>query len=232
MKNKTETPALPVVKKSVKHIFTTEETAVLHNDFRQAYANQKAVESEFDSVKASYKAKVTEAESRMATLDATINAGFEMRVKECVVVFRPADRKKDFYLKEVVASAGNTVGLVPILTEEMTQDDFEQDLLQAESAFESRTDLPLWALDNDKGKIVVGRLAGKWFSAVRGNIGNHRLEERLDSEQKCFKQREVAIESAGNRVVAWIETTLGKEVAKGFQDGINAVLESERGKVE
>ena len=232
MKNTTKEPALPVVKKSVKHIFTIPEIAQLNVDFRLADKTVHSIETEFDSIKASYKAKTTEAESRKETIGTALDAGFEMRIKECVVVFRPADRKKDFHLKEVVTEAGNTVGLVPILTEEMTKDDFEQDLLQAESAFESRTDLPLWSLDNDSGKIVVGKLAGKWFSAVRGNIGNHRLEERLDSEQKCFKLREVAIETAGGRVVAWIETTLGKEVAKGFQLGIDKVLEAERGKVE
>jgi hypothetical protein len=229
MKNTTKEPALPVVKKSVKHIFTIPEIAQLNVDFRLADKTVHSIETEFDSIKASYKAKTTEAESRKETIGTSLDAGFEMRIKECFVVFRPADRKKDFHLKE---SFTEPFALPPILTEEMTKDDFEQDLLQAESAFESRTDLPLWSLDNDSGKIVVGKLAGKWFSAVRGNIGNHRLEERLDSEQKCFKLRDVAIETAGGRVVAWIETTLGKEVAKGFQLGIDKVLEAERGKVE
>lgn len=130
-----------IVKKSVKHIFSPNETKQLNVDFRQSYANLKAVEADADSVKSQLKAKVTEAESRMETLNATLQAGFEMRDKECIVVFRPADRKKDFYL---ASPAGDKLFMEPALTEAMTQQDFEQDLVQAESVFSDKTDLVMW----------------------------------------------------------------------------------------
>lgn len=224
-----------VIKKNVKHTFTPEEIAGLNTEFRQSFANLKSVEAEFDSVKASYKAKTTEAESRMETLNATLQAGFEMRQKDCVVIFRPADRKKDFYLPD--AFDDNNPGIpkpdaAPVAVEDMTQDDFEQDLIQVEGEFEHRVELPLWDAGSDKGKLVVGFLRGRWFAAVRGNVGALKLEERLNSEQPATKKRIDAIVRAEKRVNEWLKTNLGKDTAKGFADAIEKVVEGEREKVE
>lgn len=241
MKKEEVKPAKPpVVKRNVKHTFTTDETSLLHVEFRQAYANLGAVESEFEAVKAQHKAKITEAEARMETLNSQLQAGFETRTKDCVVLFRPADKKKDFYvLAEVEAlSAEDFVEAVtdrkilPAVIEDMTSEDFEQDLLQAEAAFESRSEIPLWNAAGDSGKIVVGRLGKKWYSALRGNIGGQRIDERMDSEQKGVKEREDAVGTAGKRAMAWLEATLGKETAGGFVPGIVAALDGEKGKVE
>jgi hypothetical protein len=63
------TPIKPKIEtKSIKHTFTPEEVLQLNGDFRRSYDSLKSVEAEFDSVKATYKAKTTEAESRMETL--------------------------------------------------------------------------------------------------------------------------------------------------------------------
>jgi len=91
------TPKL--IKRSVKHVFTPEETAALNVDFRNSFANLKAVEAEFDSVKASYKAKTTEAASRMETLATTLQAGFEIRDQNCVLVLDFKAGKKFYYLE-------------------------------------------------------------------------------------------------------------------------------------
>jgi len=231
MKNTESKPI--IVKKNVRHDFTPEETAALNVDFRQSFANLKAVEAEFDNVKALWKSKTTEAESRMEVLNATLQAGFEMRQKDCVVVFRPADKKKDFYLVDALAFDGKPVeGDEPILTEDMTQADFEQDLIQAEAAFDNKVEIILWEAGNDIGRMIVGSQGGKWFAAVRGNVGGIKIEERLDSEQMATKKRFDAITRAGRRVNDWLKANLGKDTAKGFEAGIIEAVEGEKEKAE
>lgn len=229
---KTE-PKYQTVKKNVRHDFTADEIKQLNVDFGQAYDTLGAVESEFDNVKAVWKAKTTEAESRLTTLRATINAGFEHRLKDCAVVFRPADKKKDFYL--VVDGQPAAIGdevLKPVATEDMTQADFEQDLIQAESGFENRVELELWRAGNDLGLLVVGKLKNRWFTAVRANVGAVRIEERLDSEQVACKNRFGALELASTRLAKWLKANLGKDAAKGFEEAIFAVVDGEKEKAE
>jgi hypothetical protein len=218
-----------IVKKSVRHDFTPPEIAGLNVDFRQSFANLKAVEAEFDNVKALWKSKTTEAESRMEVLNATLQAGFEMRQKDCVVVFRPADKKKDFYLLEGYSP---DLSIEPVLTEDMTQADFEQDLIQAEAAFGDRVELILWQAGNGVGRMIVGSQGGKWFAAVRGNVGAIKIEERLDSEQMATKKRFDAITRADRRVNDWLKANLGKDTAKGFEAEIIEVIEGEKEKAE
>lgn len=222
-----------IVKKSVKHTFTPEETKQLNVDFRQSYANLKAVEADADSVKSQLKAKITEAESRMETLNATLQAGFEMRDKECVVIFRTADKKKDFYLPDSILEDGHpTASATPVITEAMTPQDFEQDLFQAEAAFESKAELILWQAGNDLGRLIIGSLQGKWFTALRGNVGAQKIEERLDGEQSATKKRFEAVQRAAKRAGEWLAATLGKEASKGFTEPIAKVVEGEREKAE
>lgn len=222
------------IKKSVRHDFTADEIKQLNVDFGNAYDTLRATEAEFDNVKAVWKAKTTEAESRMTTLRATINAGFEQRLKDCVVIFRPTDGKKDFYLAETF-STGSISGQISaeaklLCTEDMTQADFEQDLIQADSAFENRGEIELWNAEADCGLIVVGSQGGKWFAAVRGSVGKHRIEERLDSEQPASKKRFDAIQRASNRVNEWLKSTLGRDAAKGFEEAIYQAVEAEKEK--
>lgn len=216
-----------IVKRQVKHTFEPAEIAQLNVEFGQAYDTLQTIEAEFASVKASYKAKLEEAGSRMVTLRATINAGFELRLTELQVIFRPADKKKDFYLL-----AGPIENQAPLLTEDMSPEDFQQDLIQAESIFSKRQELTLWAAGDDHGILIVGQLGGKWYSALRGNVGTIKVEERLDSEQKAYKTREGAIIIAADRALKWLEEILGPETMKGFLEGINKVLKAETGKVE
>jgi hypothetical protein len=225
---KPETKTEPIrVNKNVKHSFTPEEIAALHTEFRQSYSNLKAVECEFDNVKAVWKAKTTEGESRMATLDATLQAGFEMRLKECEVRLRPKDGKKDFFLVEDGKAAKE-----PTCTEPMTKEDFQQELIQAEAKFDAREEIELFKpTEQDRGVLVVGRLGGKWFSALRVKIGKLELNERLDAEQKCVKERTAAVSIAVKRVNDWAKTNL-KDLAKGFTDQFNTVLEAHKERVE
>lgn len=204
--------------KSVKHTFTTDEVNQLNVDFRQSYSNLKAVESEFDNVKAVWKSKTTEAESRMETLSATLQAGFEMRQERCRVVLDPKQSKKFFYLETAAQDAD------PVLTEAMTEADFQTELLEAESKFDAREDIELFApVNGDSGVMTVGRLDKKWFAALKVKIGTRIISERLDSEQTCSKKRSVMIERCLGRLNTWLKENLGHEEAKGFQNSLALV---------
>ena len=216
-------PTKPKIEtKSVKHTFTPDEITGLNGDFRRSYDSLKAVEAEFDSVRATYKSKITEAESRMATLSATLNAGFEMRQEKCVVVFCPKESKKYYFLGEVA------VELEPenaVLVEPMTPADFQAELIEAEAKFELREEIPLFTPANDdNGTLIVGRFGKKWYAALRVKIGTRILGERLDSEQPASKERFDAVKRGCRRFSDWLTDNLGAEAAMGFQNGIADVL--------
>jgi hypothetical protein len=213
-----------IVKRSVKHIFTTEEVAQLNTEFRQSFANLKSVEAEFDSVKASYKAKTTEAESRMETLNATLQAGFEHREKPLAVVMDMKLGKKFFYLESDLVEGELPKKSEPVIVEAVTDADRQQELLEAEAKFESKEDIQLFqATENDRGVLTVGRLDGKWYSALRVKIGTRKIEERLDSEQACSKKRFDQITRSCKFFSDWLDKNLGREEAKGFKNGIELV---------
>lgn len=211
--------------KDIKHVFTAEELADLNVRFRQSYQNLSAAEAEFENVKAVHKAKLTEAAAKMETLNATIGAGFEMRETKCRVVFDAANGKKSYW------PDGATE---PALVETMTAEDFELDLLTADSAFESREDIAIFdpTPEGDSGKIVVGKLGARWYSAARIIIGKHKLIERMDSEQVAFKKRADAVRTAAKRAQDWLVKSLGKETAKGFETGITAAVDSNKEREE
>lgn len=226
-------PKLKIVKRSVKHTFTPEETAAKNLDFRQAYDSVKAVEAEFDSIKASYKAKTTEAESRMENISATLNAGFEFRDKNLVLVLDLKDGKKHFYLEDDVDTSGELPKhLVPIITEPITDADRQQELIEAEARFEAREEIALFEpAADDSGVLIVGRLGSKWFSALRVKIGTREIKERLDSEQACSKKRPDQIKRACKRFGEWLEENLGHEEAKGFKNAV-ALVQAEHAERE
>ena len=215
------------VKKVVKHVFTEPERREMGNDLARAHGSVKQIETEFEGVKASYKAKISEKESAIETLSTNLVNGFTMKEKECRVVFDVPQSKKRFYAAE---SAENT----EVLAEEaMTQDDFQKELIEAESVFGKRKEIELFAsIDQDRGVLVVGQLKDRWYSALRISIGKKKLEERLDSEQKSFKQRYAAIKAAVSRSEEWLAASFGKESAKGFMDGLAAILDAEKDKEE
>ena len=238
MNDKDKKPLAPiVVKRTVQHKFSEQEVAKLNVDFRQAYAELKSKESAAKAAQNTHKALVAEASSRMDTLNALLQAGVEDRLKDCIVVFRPAAKKKDFYVKpedETVATVEQLVALgeKPVLIEDMAPEDFEQDLFRAESAFDDKAELVLWNVEADKGSIVVGKQNGKWFTALRCTIGNKSIIERLDAEQPCSKVRFDAIKRAGKRCTDWLAETLDKDVATGFKTKIDEVVEKNKELVE
>lgn len=174
MKDKPD--ALKIEVKNVKHVFTEAERNALGDSLARTIGAKRGNEAEFDQVKSSFKAKITENEARIDRLSTDLVNGFEMRDKKCIVVFRPKDRQKDYYLE------GTDPETQPLVTEEMTRDDYQADLLQAESKFDLREEINLFQpQENDAGILAVGKLAGNWFTALRVKIGKLELTERLDS---------------------------------------------------
>jgi hypothetical protein len=215
--------------KNIKHTFTGQEREQLGADLARSFGALRGIESEFDQVKASYKSKTAEAEAKIDRLSTDITNGFVMRDTACVVGYRPADKEKDFYVAD---KEGNPESTIPALTERMTTSDFQQELIEAESKFDAREEIELFKpAEGDQGILVVGRLAGKWFSALRVRIGKLELNERLDAEQKCFKARPDAISTAVKRVNDWAKTNL-KDLAAGFQESFKAVAEAHKERAE
>jgi len=225
------------VTKRIKHTLTTEETAGLNVEFRNAFQNLKVIEAEFDNVKATYKAKITEAESRMETLNATLTAGFDWRDEKCVVVLDAKNGNKLYLLASDVAAAQDNpelaANLKPVLVEKMTDEDYQTELFDAESEFEKREEIELFKpTENDSGIVVVGRLKDHWYGALRVKIGTRSIKERLDSEQTTCTVRAVQVERSCNRFIDWVKENLGREEAKGFQNQAALVSAAHRERVE
>lgn len=216
--------------KNIKHDFTLEERDIIGGELARAFGTLRGIENEFDQVKASYKSKTAEAEARIDRLSTDRSNGFVMRDTECFVCYRPADKEKDYFLSEAEAldlKHGN-----PVLTERMTADDFQQELIEAESKFNAREEIELFKpAEGDRGILVVGRLAGKWFSALRVKIGKLEMNERLDAEQKCVKARADAVSTAVNRFKEWSKANL-KDLAKGFEAAADEVIQNHKERAE
>lgn len=230
MKVTEETPKLKTEIKNVRHDFSGEEKQQLGGDLARAFGALRGIESEFDGIKASYKSKTAEAEAKIDRLSTDITNGFVMRDTPCFVTYRPSEKEKDYWMpnKEGTAPAPG----LPVLTERMTADDFQQELIEAESKFDCREEISLFQpTETDQGVLVVGRLANRWFSALRVNIGKLVLNERLDAEQKCVKYRPDAVAMAVKRFTAWSKENL-KDLAKGFTDSAQAVVEAHKERAE
>jgi hypothetical protein len=221
--------------KNVKHLYTGPEREQLGMDLARAFGTLRGVEVEFDQVKQSYKSKTAEAEARIDRLSTNINNGFDLRDASCVVVYRPADKEKDFFLETEAQPfiednylPEDWDGISPVLTERMTTDDFQQELIEAESKFDCREEIELFKpTESDRGILVVGRLAERWFSALRVKIGKLELTERLDAEQKCAAAVLVAVK----RFNTWAKKNL-KELAAGFAESASGVIEAHKERAE
>jgi len=221
---------MKIENKTVKYTFSHNEREQLGGELARSFGALRGIEAEFDQVKASYKSRTAEAEAKIDRISTNITNGFDMRDVDCFVAYRASDKEKDYYLLEEAAIAGDRTNVV--LTERMTADDFQQELIEAESAFDAREELELFTpVGDDRGVLVVGRMAGKWFSALRVKIGKLEINERLDAEQKCCINRSDAVASAVKRANDWSKKNL-KALADGFQSKFNAVADSQKERVE
>jgi hypothetical protein len=84
---------------------------------------------------------------------------------------------------------------------------------------------------SDAGILVVGRLNDRWFSAVRATVGNKSIDERLDSEQRSYKNRFDAIKVAAKNASQWLKDNF-KDHAKGFEAPIATAVEAHKERAE
>lgn len=213
--------------KFVRHDFTDIEKLQFGKDLGNAISAARAVDAEFNTVKAQFKLRTEEAKAKIDSLGTKLQSGFELREKRCRVVFDAPNRKKLFFLEEAPEDAA------PVLEEPMTSDDYQQDLIIADAAFENVTEIPLFPpAGADAGVLVVGRKNERWFGALRVKIGQKAVTEKLDTEQPSTKERADAVRKAANRAKEWILDNLGKDALQGFKAGIEEIVRANAEVVE
>lgn len=213
--------------KLVRHNYTPEERVKLSDDLVRLYGKARGIKSEFDQVKASFKSRKAEVEAKIEKISTDITNRWDMRNKRCRVEYQPKIRKKFFYAEDAPPGAD------PDCVEDMTKEDFQADLIQAESKFEVREEITLFPqAGSDRGVLVVGRLNGRWFSALRISVGGRQITERLDSEQKSVKERADAVKTAGKRALQWLTDNLGTKASKGFEASIGETIQNHKERSE
>jgi len=213
--------------KFVRHDFTVHEKLQFGKDLGNAISAARAVDAEFNTVKAQFKLRTEEAKAKIDSLGTKLQSGFELREKRCRVVYDAPNRKKLFFLEGAPDDAA------PVLEEPMTSDDFQQDLIIADAAFENVTEIPLFLpAGGDSGIIVIGRKNDRWFGALRIRIGQKAITEKLDTEQPSTKERSDAVRKAANRAKEWLFDNLGKDALQGFKAGIEEVIRANAEVVE
>lgn len=210
-------------KKKIQHKFTPSEVAQLHTDLLNSLADVDMVNGELEQVKASYKAKIAESQCRVTTLRANLGAGFEYRDVDCRCEYAPAIGKKNWYRTDTGELA---------LTEDMTQDDYQVELFEAEWVFNDRREYYLWQpKPKDQASLIIGRNVESWFVALRVRVGAFELQQRLDTEQVSFKNRSMAIEHGLYQLKQWLESNV-RDMAEGFYKSAFGVMEKEMVKEE
>jgi hypothetical protein len=210
-------------KKKIQHKYTPSEVAQLHTDLLNALSSVDRVNSELDQVKTTFKAKIAEQECRVVTIRSNLGAGFEFRDIDCRCEFAPAIGKKHWYRTDTGELA---------LTEEMSQDDFQRELFEAEEKFDEKREFKLWEpKSKDEAVMVIGRREDSWFVALRLRVGAFELQQRLDSEQVSFKMRSIAVEHGFVTMKEWVIRHLG-DMAEGFYKSAWDVLKPEMEKTE
>lgn len=219
-------PKHKIVKRSVKHTFTDQDHRQLGGDLARAIQEHRQVEAEFDQIKASFKAKTTAAEATIDKVSTDIANGFEYQDKPCIVIFDIPNGKKNFFLESDLDGSGQLpADSIPVITDNLTDADRQQELLDAESVFDAKEDIELFkAAGQDAGLLTIGRLENKWYAALRVKIGSRVLTERLDGEQPATKKRPDAVRRAVKRFAEWVGENLGVEASKGFVNDANLAI--------
>ncbi|MCC7375381.1 MAG: hypothetical protein IT581_12070 [Verrucomicrobiales bacterium] len=199
----------------VRHDFTTAEKVEKGSELARAMQKVQEREDELKASASAMKAGVDEAKAAARKIHTDVLNGFDTRMTRCRVVLRPKERKKEFYpeIKDGVFST------VPSITEDMTDEDYQLDLIASEQRFERRAEIAVFK----GGLIVLGRWKDKWHAALRVSIGAQGVQERLDPTAKSFKLRADAWTHTVKRLEKWVRDTLGDETWKGFEAGLEKI---------
>lgn len=229
--------------KQVRHNFSESEVNELGRQLARTLGEARTIEAEFDQVKAGFKARETECAARIDLLQTGITNGFEMRTARCLVMLRPAEGKKDYYLAD---DKGEALGRKksgalpnPVLTEDMLPADFQQSLPMDTgedypAGFERVEKIQFFtSAAGDHGSLEVGRKDGQWVSALNLKVGNTGLLETLgDADAAPFTVRYECLKGAVKRALVWLEENLDSETASGFEEQLWRPVRAQSGREE
>ena len=103
-----------------KHVFTNDETIDLARELGRVSTAINTLEAEKSATAKDYSFRIETAEIKRDSLSEKITSGYEMRPTDCVVIFDPKNRSKDYFRKDGSGMAENFIE-----RREMTQADFQ-----------------------------------------------------------------------------------------------------------
>jgi hypothetical protein len=130
--------------KSLKHTYTPEERQALGEEMAQQVNALRAIDSEFEQVKAQYKSRTALAEAIMGKCAAAITSGFEFRDTPCVLVIDAKRRRRLWFVSRdgeytdssAIAKWGSLdwerEAAQAAIIEDLRPEDFQQELPIAE----------------------------------------------------------------------------------------------------
>ena len=110
-----------------KHVFSQEELLELSRDLGRTCTAINTLESEKSAVTKDFGSRIETNEIKRDSLVDKVTSGYEMRPTDCLVVFDPKNRSKDYFRVDSLGLAGEFVE-----RREMTQADFQLALLNTE----------------------------------------------------------------------------------------------------
>lgn len=88
------------VLRSVKHIYAPAERQHIGDQLASHVQSLRAIDSEFEQVKAQFKARSAAAEAMIETLSTALTTGFEFKNKPCVLVMDTKRKRRVYFLEE------------------------------------------------------------------------------------------------------------------------------------
>jgi hypothetical protein len=110
----------------IKHVLNTEERANIGTQLAKEFNELRAIESQLDEVKASFKAKTAAAETLINSLSTTLAYGFDYRKERTQVVMFPKEKVKRYFLEG--ADVSDPENFPHVLEKPMDPRDYEPDL--------------------------------------------------------------------------------------------------------
>ncbi len=119
---KKQTQAIPEIKETIhaKHSFSSEELIELSRSLGRTCSEITTLEAEKSAVTKDFGGRIETKEIQRDLLVDKVTSGYEMRPTECVVVFDPKNRSKDYFRRDGDGEKGEFVE-----RREMTQADFQ-----------------------------------------------------------------------------------------------------------
>lgn len=139
--------------RSVKHIFTPQERGFIGDELARQIAALRAIEAEFDEIKAGFKARTAAAEAQIQSHAHSLTSGYDFRNKLCYVFFDAPQRTRYAILESTIDQRGiNPAVVTPIY---LRSHDLPEVAIEPMEPLDFQTELPIGeaqAEDNDSGQ--------------------------------------------------------------------------------